>query len=104
MQYTRPVLHVPISTIKKLPKFTPFTLIGMNDIDYRPSGEEMLIKKNTLKVDPDSHRDTLFLLKPSQIYVINDLYNNYTCLTMVITSLCTSIRNFYLSFITFYIH
>ena len=66
----------------------------MNTVNARPLGEEMLMKKKIVKLDPHSHGDITLPLKPSQIHVRSTWLSRQGCITLVITSLCTSIRNF----------
>ena len=104
VQYTRPVLNVPISKIKELPVRTYFTLITMSSRFETPSGEIMLIKKIVKKMKPHVHRHISSPLKPSQFRVLSDSFPYPTCMRTVITSLCTSIRCSNLSLIFYRIH
>ena len=91
VQFTRPVLNVPISRIKELPDCTYFTLIGINMKD-RPPAEKMFMKKIIRKYDFFNFLPDRPSLKPSQFPVATNSYKG-GFLPEVITSLCIFIHN-----------
>ena len=94
VKFTRPVLNVPISRIKELPDCTYFTLIGINTMNDRPSGEEMFMRKSIRKYNFFGFLSDSPFLKPFQFAVASDSYVRSGFFPEVITSLCISTHNF----------